>query len=384
MKPFLIDLNEYNIGQWGKSTYLLYWLIVVLIIVSLALLPFVYFDVSVRSTGIIRPLQERTEVRSVSSGIIDSVLYKEGQLIQRDSTLMVLRDNTTQSKLLLNEYDRNMHIAFIHDLMMLTGNTSLTGDIVTRLESPLYKQQISRFVFQKADQEASLQKVKMELHIDSVLAGSRVIAPKEMFDKIIEGEKLEASYKAFKNEQLSQWEQDLSKYKLELSQLENNRKLLEEGQRLLQIKAPVTGVIQGINTQYASGTVQAGETICTISPETNLVAECYVSTRDIGLLKLKQAAKIQVDAFDYKYFGMLSGKIISIDNDFTLVDNKPVFKVRCSFDGEQLHLINGYAAQIKKGLTLQARFIVTRRSVWQLLFDKIDDWVNPIAPLKNQ
>jgi len=31
----------------------------------------------------------------------------------------------------------------------------------------------------------------------------------------------------------------------------------------------------------------------------------------------------------------------------------------------------------KKGMTLQARFIVTKRSLWQLLYDKVDDWANP-------
>ena len=31
----------------------------------------------------------------------------------------------------------------------------------------------------------------------------------------------------------------------------------------------------------------------------------------------------------------------------------------------------------KKGMTVQARFIVARRSFWQLLFDKVDNWLNP-------
>jgi HlyD family secretion protein len=56
-----------------------------------------------------------------------------------------------------------------------------------------------------------------------------------------------------------------------------------------------------------------------------------------------------------------------------------VFKVRCVLDSNQLHLKIGFTGNIKKGMTVQARFVVTRRSLWQLLFDKIDDWVNPNA-----
>jgi len=128
--------------------------------------------------------------------------------------------------------------------------------------------------------------------------------------------------------------------------------------------------------------LQANETLCNISPEEALIGECYVQTKDIGLLKKGQVARYQLEAFDYNYFGVLTGKIISIDNDFTTIDNKPVFKVRCSFDNDQLYLKNRFTGQLKKGLGFQASFVVTRRSLWQLLFDKLDDWLNPNAPPK--
>jgi hypothetical protein len=34
---------------------------------------------------------------------------------------------------------------------------------------------------------------------------------------------------------------------------------------------------------------------------------------------------------------------------------------------------------LKKGMSFRARFVVSRRSLWQLLFDRLDDWVNPLA-----
>ena len=33
--------------------------------------------------------------------------------------------------------------------------------------------------------------------------------------------------------------------------------------------------------------------------------------------------------------------------------------------------------KLKKGMTLQAYFNVARRSLYQLLYDKIDNWLNP-------
>jgi HlyD family secretion protein len=128
------------------------------------------------------------------------------------------------------------------------------------------------------------------------------------------------------------------------------------------------------------GFINAGETLCIVIPQTDLIGECYVSTRDVGLLKPAHAVRFQIDAFDYNYFGILTGKIMSIDNDFTLIEASPVFKVRCSFDTTQLQLKNGYQGELKKGMTFQARFVVAERTLWQLLFDKLDDWFSPSAP----
>lgn len=213
------------------------------------------------------------------------------------------------------------------------------------------------------------------------LLKDNVIARKEHFDKEIEAERLKAAFEAFKNDQLTSWQNDLQKYKSEVSQLRAQQKKIETDKKNHYIYAPVSGVIQNINTRYKGNFIAAGESLCIISPETNLIGECYVSIRDIGLIQVGQDARFQVDAFDYNYFGILTGKIISIDNDFSIVENKPVFKVRCTFDSTQLHLKNGYKGELKKGLSFQARFVVAERTLLQLLFDKIDDWLNPTAPI---
>ncbi|MFM7431195.1 MAG: secretion protein HlyD, partial [Flammeovirgaceae bacterium] len=86
---------------------------------------------------------------------------------------------------------------------------------------------------------------------------------------------------------------------------------------------------------------------------------------------------LQVDAFNYNQWGMATCKVIAVPQDIKLIDNKPVFEVRCSLYKDFLQLKSGYKGFLKKGMTLQARFIVTERSLWQLLYDKIAEWVNP-------
>ena len=361
----------------------IYWFILIFIIICSAALPFINLDISVKSSGIIRPVDEKTELKSSVSTVIDTLFFKEGDTVRKGDIIIQLRKENIAIKKTMNDFEINQRELFIKDLDKLTtSKTTIFSCNVNALLSPLYKQQCSHFIFQLSELNAQLKKVNKELYMDSLLSVDRVIAPKEMFDKQIEHEKLLANIRATQEQQIAIWQQQLATYQLEKSQYQNANQQLNEDSSFYSIKAPVNGVLQSFNKFYPGSLVQAGETLAIISPQAQLVAECYVNTRDVGLLKLQQPTLFQIDAFDYNYFGILTGKIISIDNDYTVIDNKPVFKIRCMLDEKQLHLNNGFNGDIKKGMTLQARFVVTRRTLWQLLFDKIDDWVNPNAPIK--
>lgn len=344
---------------------------------SLFILPVVYIDISIKTTGIVRPLHERTEIRSVVPGVIDSVMYKEGDLVQKGATIIRIRDRATGNKRRQHQFEIFQREPFVHDLEILLAAKEITRDILTRLISPLYKQQTERFLIQKTEYEASLAKAAKELEINASLAKDKVISSKEFFDIKVNFEKARSVYQAFAQEQLSRWQQDLVSYGLALSQSRQQVQQIDIDAGYYEVRSPVTGSIQGINTLYAGSLLQANEPICSISPEEKMIGECYVRTKDIGLLKNGQLARFRFEAFDYRYFGVLTGRITGIDHDFTLVENTPVFKVRCVFDSTRLCLKNGFAGRLKKGLGFQASFMVTRRSLWQLLFDKLDDWFNP-------
>ena len=84
-----------------------------------------------------------------------------------------------------------------------------------------------------------------------------------------------------------------------------------------------------------------------------------------------------MDAFNYNQWGLAQGAVTEISKDIISMDEQPVFRVRCSLDTPFLALKNGYRGNLKKGMTLTGRFYLTDRSLWQLLFDRIDDWMNP-------
>lgn len=44
---------------------------------------------------------------------------------------------------------------------------------------------------------------------------------------------------------------------------------------------------------------------------------------------------------------------------------------------DYLQLKDGRTGRLKKGMTVSAHFMVTRRSLFDLLHQKMDSWVNP-------
>ena len=368
--------SNIQIIYYSNNRYL-YWVILFMTITFFASLPFIKTTISIRSSGIIRPANERTEVKPIVTGNLDQLYVKEGDTVKKGQLIASIKDNFSQPRIILNHVEQNQRKKFVADLTKLLADTDFA---TTKVETPLYKEQLNRFIHQIADHQTAIKKVTNELQLFTSLLNDKVIAPKEHFDKEIELERLNNSFNAFKNDQLAIWQNDFQRYQMEIAQFDVQEDQINIEQNNYFIHAPVTGVIQNIHTRYAGGFLAAGESLCVISPLSELLAECYLSTKDIGLLKIGHSARFQVDAFDYNYFGILTGKVIAIENDFSFINNKPVFKVHCSFDHQQLLLKNGYTGNLKKGLSFQARFVVAERTLWQLLFDKVDDWFNPASP----
>jgi len=159
---------------------------------------------------------------------------------------------------------------------------------------------------------------------------------------------------------------------LESSIIQNNK----EKQNYV-ITAPISGSITHFTGIQAGNFLAPGQTICQISPARGLIVECYLSPSDIGYIRKNMSVNFQMDAFNYNQWGLGDGRVLEISPDIFQLENNAYFKVRCSLDQKHLTLKNGYKGNLTKGMSLTARFQVTERTLFQLLYDKVDDWLNP-------
>ncbi|MBK8350568.1 MAG: HlyD family efflux transporter periplasmic adaptor subunit [Saprospirales bacterium] len=132
--------------------------------------------------------------------------------------------------------------------------------------------------------------------------------------------------------------------------------------KLYTIEATTDGAVQELQGLQNGNYVFSNQRIATLSPDSTIIATCFVSSKDIGLIKINQRVFLQIDAYNYREWNTAKAQVIEISEDAVADDkNKSTyFIVKCKLLNNQLKLKNGYVGKIKKGMTFNARFLSHR------------------------
>lgn len=363
---------EKHFHDYNPQTKAIYLTLLMAVFATFIALFFIKVDISVRSSGVFRSVAERSEIRASVNGVVETVFVTENTAVKAGQPLFKVNAQQVNEKSSLENNHYSEIQAQLHDLEIITGGTEQS--LVTRM----YRQQYTLYQQRITDARMKVNVATRAYNRYAALYKGKVVSSAEFEKYEYEKNAAEGELSLIKQEQFSQWHGDLSALRLQLQELQSNRLVTAQEKGLYTVHAPVNGYVQQLKGIQAGSFVSAGELLGEITPDSTLIAEAYVATRDIGLLKKGTTVRMQADAFDYNSWGMLYGTVQAVSEDvFTAEGRAPFFKVRCVLSSPVLQLRNGYKAQVKKGMTMQARFLVTRRTLYQLLYDKIDDWLNP-------
>lgn len=330
-------------------------------------------SVTIKSPGVIRPATEVGSIRSLVNGRIKQTHATENGLMRKgevlyviDSDILEQREQHLRTKVTEIEY-------LINDLQKLVSMKSSDSGLMT----PLFQQAFYSYRQRINEAITRYDKAKREFARNEKLYREKVIAEVEFDNFQFELKKAATTLEIEKQSQLSQWQTELQRYEQELKDYATQLAELQIDKNNLIIKAPVNGNLQNVQGLYPGSLVFANQELAQISPDTSLIVEVLVTPNDIGLIQPGMRARFQVEAFNYNQWGIGTGVVREISPDIQVINGRPIFRIRCTLDKDYLQLKNGYKGYLKKGMSLQARFIVAERTLWQLLYDKVDDWVNP-------
>lgn len=371
--------SDYHFQQHHTRSNAVYMMILLIIVAAFVSLFLIAVDVSVRSAGVVRATDNRNEIKALVSGRIDSLMVRENQRVRKGQTLLtieadIIREQNQLVKAQKSDFDNQVRDLKILLHLSRTNNWSRKPG----LTSGLYKQDFALFWQKITDAKTTLITVEKDFARNKKLHDVKAISELEYDRAVLLHTSAQNRIKTLMEEEEARWESELTNLQMKVRELKSQNAQFQREKDFYIVKAPISGTIQDLKGLQTGSIVSANEFLAEISPDEAIVAEMFVEPKDIGLIRPGTKARLQVDAYNYNQWGLATGHVASVSSDvYTNGKEPPYFKVRCVLDQDALSLPNGYKGKIKKGMTVQARFLVTRRTLFQLLYDKTDNWLNP-------
>jgi len=359
-------------------TQIIYSATIIFILVALAALPFIYTTVSVKGNGSLQSNIERAELLAPVAGKItlinltDNKKIKKGQLLLNiDPTIpetqnVILNNRSSELKDLLN------------DALLLLKMVDLSNAGQPALQTGLYAASWQQYAEQIQNALNAREQAYKIYKRYEILYSKKVVTEAEYEQYKFSYDQALSDFNLVAKKYKTQWQTESNQYRKELKDLDGQKIQLTEQEKLYHLNAGVSGTVQNLSGLQLGSFITANQKIGEISPDSALLAICYIKPADIGLIKAGQTVRFQIDAFNYNQWGLLAGVVADISDDIILINQSPYFKVKCKLDKDYLKLKNGYKGQVKKGMTFNAHFTIAERNLYQLLYDKVDDWLNPL------
>jgi multidrug resistance efflux pump len=371
-----INTLENLIARNKTKSISIYLVFLIAILIFLSLLPFIKVDISSQSRGMVRSTTDNVPLTCLVNGKVTFVNLKNNNIVQKGDTLVKLTlDNLDTEKATSQGLSTTIQNQ-IQDLsLVILGKSNL-------LKTPELQQEWFSFSSKRAELLSKVAQAKTGYDRNKQLYDKGVIAKAEFEKYSFEYTYAQQVASGLEKNQRSVWQNKKRELQEQLQNLNGTLQKINVEAKNYFITAPLSGTVENFSGIQVGSFLNASQPIATISAVDQLIIESTVSPNDIGLIQKDQKVKFQLDAFNYNQWGLLEGKVIDIDRNITIQGEQAFFKVRSALNSTTMQLQSGYETQISKGMTLTTRYMITRRSLFDLLFDKMDDWLNPkqIAP----
>ncbi len=158
---------------------------------------------------------------------------------------------------------------------------------------------------------------------------------------------------------------DLAAAQAEMAALRRSLPALSDRVARTVVRAPLAGRINRVLVATVGGSVAPGSPLVELVPsEGSLFVEAQVRPSDIAWVRMGQAARIGVTAYDSAVYGTLSGKVVSISPDATIDERtgESFYTVRVA-TADRLRDPAGRPLELGPGMIAEVSLLGDRRSV---------------------
>lgn len=370
--PEIIENSAENYFiRHNTSSRVVYLIILLMLVITLMLLPVITVEITSQSNGVIRSGFDDNILQSAVYGEVVRADIAENKMVKQGDTLIVISTQKTEEQinyLKLQVKEENIQLRDLHLLL---------SDNAPPLTSAMIRQEFVGFRAKLDEQLVKMSQAEKEYQLAAKLFERSVIPRMEYEQKRNNLDYETSRYNNIGEQQKLTWQTRYTELRLKIEELKSQIEQLQRETKQYILTAPVSGTITAYSGIKTGNFIVPNQQIACISPDDELLVECYVSPSDIGFIHTDMKVTFQFHSFNYNQWGTGSGRVTQISANVININDLPFFKVRCTLEQKSLLLKNGYKGYLKKGMTLTGRFKLIRRSLFQLLYDKTDSWLNP-------
>lgn len=376
---YALNCSEAFIARRGRTRPYVYWCALIMCASLLGALPLVHVDLTVQELGRVRPATERSTIVARTAGFIASLKVHDNDIVRAGDTLAILNSQALQAKFDFNAAQTKLINQELADLQGLIASVNARRPVaLSSLQTAEYISGYQQFETLIRDAGLKVDRTTREMDRTKMLLAKKVVAARDADEATFQASEARTALETVYRQALASWEAEMVKKKTALDQLKSETHQLEEERELYYIKAPIEGAVIGLTGIVEGAFVQAGQAIGDISPTSDFIFDVSVPPKDVGRLYRGQDAKIQIDAYPYTVWGLLTGKVVSVSADYVHEgENNGGFKVIVRPDQDTFRTQEGLEGTLRKGMTGSARFFIARRSLLELVYENMDKLFNP-------
>lgn len=218
------------------------------------------------------------------------------------------------------------------------------------------------FISSHATQDKTRERVELER--DLATQRARLVEAQSV---LRESEQAKVAYRA---ETLRQLNDRNAQAATKRQQLQADHSKASQRERLTQLTAPVTGVVQQLAIHSVGGVVTSAQPLMIVVPDSALVtAEVTVANQDIGFVNAGQTAEVKLETFPYTKYGTVGARVDVVTADAVTDEKKGSYypailtlnRKDMDIDGKRIALSPGMniTAEIKTGQRRIIEFLLS-------------------------
>jgi hemolysin D len=337
------------------------WLLLGTTGAALAWLALAQTEEVVVAPGRLEPVGDVKTVQMPVGGVLDTMLVRDGQRVQKGQILLRLDNEATvdrqasildglaakREQLQLKQLElRRYQNLNDTEQQVLARNLELERQILGRLES-----------LQKSGATAELQYLQQRNRVRELEGELEKVRVDRLRQMAIHG-------------------QAVQQIQGELADLRSRLTELAVNIRYQDLRSPVDGVVFDLKPKGPGFVAQTSEPVMKIVPFSALQAKVEIDSSDIGFVRVGRPADISIDSFPATDFGVLQGTLISVGSDALPPDQLKQtyrFPATVKLNSQQFRLRSGQVLPLQVGMSLTANIKLRKVSYLQLLLGSFQD-----------